>query len=201
MGKTRDLKKIRDTKGAHKSDLNHSIGQFFLVFVSLGSFSYFFPQMWSVPGSSLRSMCNFLLKMDSTTETTGGIRDLPPFSTSKEPFWTWGVRKFPWPQEWSSSLYSSRAQLLQLALSLECGENKASVFLHLTDTSCPAQGPLYLAPLSPTSDMQLGMKVCVLLTAYLPPILSLTQWPLFNPVASILLNILHLPCKMVLKSL
>ena len=45
MGKTRDLKKIRDTKGAHKSDLNHSIGQFFLVFVSLGSFSYFFPQI------------------------------------------------------------------------------------------------------------------------------------------------------------
>lgn len=64
-------------------------------------------------------MRNFLLKMDSTTETTGGIGALPPFFTSKEPFCTCMVRKFPWPQEWSSYLYSSRAQLLQLALSLE----------------------------------------------------------------------------------
>ena len=43
------------------------------------------------------------------------------------------------------SLYFSRAQLLPPALSLEClGENKASIFLHLTNTSCPAQGPIYL---------------------------------------------------------
>ena len=43
------------------------------------------------------------------------------------------------------SLCFSRTQLLPLALSLEClGENKASVLLHLTNTSCPAQGPIYL---------------------------------------------------------
>ena len=44
-------------------------------------------------------------------------------------------------------LYFSRAQLLPLALSLEClGENKASVLLHLTNSSCLAQGPIYLVP-------------------------------------------------------
>ena len=51
------------------------------------------------------------------------------------------------------SLYFSRAQLSQLVLSLEClGENKASVLLHLTNTSCPAQGP----HLSPTSKARMG---------------------------------------------
>ena len=45
------------------------------------------------------------------------------------------------------SLHFSRAQLLPLALSLEClGENKASILLHLTNPSCPAQGPIYLLP-------------------------------------------------------
>ena len=51
------------------------------------------------------------------------------------------------------SLYFSRALLSQLVLSLEClGENKASVLLHLTNTSCPAQGP----HLSPTSKARMG---------------------------------------------
>ena len=49
---------------------------------------------------------------------------------------------FPWPQEWSSYLCFCRAQFLPLALSLEClGENKASVLIHLTNTSCPTQEP------------------------------------------------------------
>ena len=39
---------------------------------------------------------------------------------------------FPGPQEWSTYLYFSRAQLLPLALPLEClGENKARIVLHL----------------------------------------------------------------------
>ena len=42
------------------------------------------------------------------------------------------------------TLYFSRAQLLPLALTLGClGENKASVLLHLTNTSCPTQRPIY----------------------------------------------------------
>ena len=45
------------------------------------------------------------------------------------------------------SLYFSRAQLPPLTLSLEClGENKALVLLHETNTSCPAQVPIYLLP-------------------------------------------------------
>ena len=45
------------------------------------------------------------------------------------------------------SLYFSRAQLPPLALSLEClGENKAAILLHLTNSSCSAQGPIYLLP-------------------------------------------------------
>ena len=53
---------------------------------------------------------------------------------------------FSWPQEWSS-LYFSRAQLLPLALSLEClGENKASILLHLTNLSSLVQGSTYLLP-------------------------------------------------------
>jgi len=48
------------------------------------------------------------------------------------------------------SVYFSRAQLLPLALSLEClGENKASVLLHLTNASCPVQEPMYLLPRLP----------------------------------------------------
>ena len=48
------------------------------------------------------------------------------------------------------SLYFSRAQLLPLALSFEClSENRASVLLHLTNASCPAQGPVYLLPQIP----------------------------------------------------
>ena len=48
------------------------------------------------------------------------------------------------------SVYFSRAQLLPLALSLEClGENKASVLLHLTNASCPVQEPMYLIPRLP----------------------------------------------------
>ena len=56
------------------------------------------------------------------------------------------------------SLYFSRAQLPPLALSLEClGENKASILLCLTNTSWPAQGPIYLIP---HDHRQPGFKVC-----------------------------------------
>ena len=45
------------------------------------------------------------------------------------------------------SLYFSRAQLLPLALSLGClDEKKASILFHLTNTSCRAQRFIYLLP-------------------------------------------------------
>ena len=66
------------------------------------------------------------------------------------PFWTtrslphmcrWG--SLPWPQEGELFLSFNRAQLLPLVLSLEClGENKASVLLHLTNTSSLTQRPI-----------------------------------------------------------
>ena len=56
------------------------------------------------------------------------------------------------------SLHFSRAQLPPLALFFEClGENKSSVLLHLTNTSCPAQGPIYLTP---HDHRQSGSEVC-----------------------------------------
>ena len=64
------------------------------------------------------------------------------------------------------SLYFSRAQLLPLALSLEClGENKASVLLHLTNASCPVQEPMYLLPRLP-----------------FPPQSVLAIWPMGLPI-------------------
>ena len=52
------------------------------------------------------------------------------------------------PTEVTLPFYFSRAQLLPLALSLEClGENKVSVLLHLTNTTCLAQGPICLGSL------------------------------------------------------
>ena len=45
------------------------------------------------------------------------------------------------------SLYFSRVQLLPLGLSLEClSEDKASILIHLTNSSCPVHGPLCLLP-------------------------------------------------------
>ena len=83
------------------------------------------------------------------------------------------------------SLYFSRAQLLQLALPLEClGENKASVLLHLTNTSCPAQGPVCLQPTKHKQSLELWahrgvpapqMRWCLLLNLRLQ--LSLLTWP------------------------
>ena len=50
--------------------------------------------------------------------------------------------------------YFSRAQLLPLALSLEClGENKVSVLLHLTNTTCLAQGPICLGSLGDSLEV------------------------------------------------
>ena len=52
----------------------------------------------------------------------------------------------PWPQKWAPYLFS-RVHLLLLALSSEClSGNKASVLLHLTNTTCLARGPICLLP-------------------------------------------------------
>ena len=71
------------------------------------------------------------------------------FLTSKNPFCLCSWRSSPWPQKWSSYFFSILP--LQLVLSLEClSENKASILFHLTNTSCPAQGPIYLYETKPS---------------------------------------------------
>ena len=58
------------------------------------------------------------------------------------------------------SLYFSSAQLLPLALSLEClRENEAWLLLHLTNTGCLAQEPIHLLPQSLSLD-----SICLPLT-------------------------------------
>ena len=58
------------------------------------------------------------------------------------------------PTEVTLPFYFSRAQLLPLALSLEClGENKVSVLLHLTNTTCLAQGPICLGSLGDSLEV------------------------------------------------
>ena len=100
--------------------------------------------------------CSIFAKMDPTPEACGcmstlimGWRSLPFWPPRRllvhgqtgESSLTSGVGAL--------SLYFSRAQLLPLALSLEClGANKASILLHLTNTSCSAQGHVYLLPQS-----------------------------------------------------
>ena len=97
-----------------------------------------------------------LAKIDPTAEACGGRPTLimgcgPLLFGPQEAFLLSQTRKFSSLTSGvgTLSLYSSRAQLLPLALSLECvGENKASVLFHLISTSCPARGPLYLLPQS-----------------------------------------------------
>ena len=67
----------------------------------------------------------------------------PPFLNSKEPsVYVWKGKFSLTSEVGTLSLCFSRAQLLPLALLLEClGENKTWILLLLTNTSCLAQGP------------------------------------------------------------
>ena len=99
-------------------------------------------------------------KMDPTVEVCGCMSTLmrwdPLFLTSKNPFCLCSWRGFPWPQKWSSYLFSILP--LPLALSLEClGENKASILFHLMNTSWPAQGPIYLYETKPSLPEREGL--------------------------------------------
>ena len=70
----------------------------------------------------------------------------PPFLTPKEPSCACADREVSLDLR-SGHLISllQQSSALPLALSLEClGENKASVLLHVTNTSCPAQVPIHL---------------------------------------------------------
>jgi len=100
---------------------------------------------------NMRGQLFFFTKMNSTSEVYGYMSKL---IMGWHPFFFDSPRRLPVQgQKGKFSLTSgvvifillfSRAQLLPLALTLGClDENKASVLLHLTNTSCPTQRPIY----------------------------------------------------------
>ena len=129
------------------------IGQSFPSLFTFGQVSCFFFHTWLALGPSPTCICNFLLRCIPPQRPVG----VCPHITGWRPLPFWPSRSLPAHVQTGKfsltsgvvilSLYFSRAQLLPLALSLEhLGENKASIWLHLTDTSCLAQGPFYLLP-------------------------------------------------------
>ena len=117
---------------------------------TLGQLSCFFPHLtgpWTLPKMHAR----LFSKMDPTPEACGCMSTLI-MGWGGSPFLFWPSRRLlAHAQTGKSSLTSgvgtlslcfSRAQLLPLALSLEClGEKKAWILFHLTNTRCPAQRP------------------------------------------------------------
>ena len=116
--------------------------------------SCFFFHTWLVLGLSPRCMHNFLL---------GWIPLPKPVDTF--PHLLWGEAcsllgpqeaflhmcrqgSLPWPEKWGPYLLTlAELSFCHLLCPREClGENKTSILLHLTNTSCPAQGPIYLLP-------------------------------------------------------
>ena len=85
-------------------------------------------------------------KMDSTTQTCGGFGNTYHRSATPAFCTCVAVREVSLISGnfCMLSLYSSKAQLLPLALSWKSlRENKASIVLQLTNTSCPVQGSIY----------------------------------------------------------
>ena len=97
---------------------------------------------WTLP----RMQAQIFSKMDPTAEAYGCMSrlimggDPSPFDPQVAFQCIYRQGNFPWPQEWALYLCFSRAQLLPLALILEClGGYKDSILLYLTNTRCPAQ--------------------------------------------------------------
>ena len=112
-------------------------------------------------------------KLDPTAEVCGCMSTLNGvgptlFLTSKKSFCSCSWRSFPWPQKWSAYLFSMLP--LPLALSFKClDENKASILFHLMNTSCPAQGPIYLYEAKPSLPERGGL-VCRWVRVKLTPV-------------------------------
>ena len=125
------------------------------VFVYIWLIILLFSSHLTVPWTLSKMHVQLFSKIDPTTEASRSMSILI-MRWGLLPFWS--PRSLPAPVQtgkssWTSgvstlSLLFSRAQLLPLALSLEClGENKVSVLLHLTNTTCLAQGPICLGSL------------------------------------------------------
>ena len=116
-------------------------------------------------------------KMDPTTEACGcmstrimGWRALPFRPPMSLPEYVQAGKFSLTSGVGPLSIYLSRAQLLPLALSLEClGENRASVSLHWTNTSCPDQEPIYLLP-----QLQKGKQNTIPVALYSARLIGIT---------------------------
>ena len=119
--------------------------------------SFFFSHDWPVLGLSPTRMHNIFLRWVLPQKAVGILLLWGTPIMGWCPLHFWYPRSLPVHVQMGKfsltsgvailSLYFNKVQLLPLALSLEClGENKASILLHLTNTSCPAQGHIYFLP-------------------------------------------------------
>ena len=100
----------------------------------------------SCPRTLLNMHLQLFPNMDSTTQTCGGFGNTYHRSATPAFCTCVAVREVSLISGnfYVLSLYSSKAQLLPLALSWESlRENKASIVLQLISTGCPAQGSIY----------------------------------------------------------
>ena len=139
-------------KTAVRGDLNH-LSETVLLGPCLLLASYLFSYL-TCPRTLSSMLVQVFAKMDPTPHACGGMSTLIT-EWHLHPFWP--LRSLPAHVQTGRfsltsgvvpfSLYFSRVQLLPLAFSLGwLGENKASVLLHLTNTSCPYQRPIDLLP-------------------------------------------------------
>ena len=125
------------------------IGQYLRCLFEFGQLSCFFLHSCLVHGPSARCVLNLLLRWIPTQRPMAACLHLfwsgaASLFDSKKPFWTSADRAvsldFLTSGVVTLSLCLSRAQLLPLALSLECLDF-TWILLHLMNTRCPAQRP------------------------------------------------------------
>ena len=136
-------------------DLNHLGRTVLLAFcLHLTFLIFFFFHTWLVPGPSPTCVCNFLLRWISPQRPVGGMSTLImgwcplPFLTPKEPSCACADREVFLDLRSGhliSFLQQSSASATSFVLGVS-GWKQTSVLLHLTNTSCLAQGHSSLLP-------------------------------------------------------
>ena len=137
-----------------KGDLSHFYRTVFLGLYLPLALTLFLSSHLHGPGAHPNMHMQLFVKMDPPVKVYGCMFTLV-MGLGSFPFWC--PRSLPVHVQTGKSslisevgtlsLYFSRVHLLPLALCSEClSENKASVLFHLTNISCPAQGPIYLLP-------------------------------------------------------
>ena len=134
------------------------VSQSYPTLFTFSQLSYFFLHISLVLGPSPRCLRNFFLRWIPPQRPVGACpycgMEPPSFLTPKKSSCACVNREVFFDLRSATlSLCFSKAQLLPLALSLEClGENKACILLCLIKIRCLAQGPIYLLPHSEGND-------------------------------------------------